>query len=430
MSGNKVYEDNQNRLSELVFAYRKSDAAKRAQYQTLIEQYSAALAELSGPYHALPASQPEILTIPKIFNKSHNENFISDYLAYILNPKRNGIGNQPLNILMELISPEIELRDFQKVEIIREYPLHERRIDILILIDDMIVIGLENKIFAFESQEQTVFYAQALDQFFQNRERLYAFLTIEGKAAYSDKFRALSYQQLLTAFQAVQFPAGDFKKRTLWEDFLMHMEIHLTMNSKKLDIPEPEKLSLYLKHHKMLSDLRSAYEGSREAVFNTIAQDIQKEFGNWDWIFNFNPARDWQLMYKPHWYLKKPPIRVMLVMWFTREILLANDFLISIEVQGYEKEWDTQEEIPQFFNLFEPRFNALKTIYKEKGIFYLTALPERPLLAKLCVAWKRYPVIFNTDQVETISAPIIIAIEEFMFLLAPIEETLQEINVE
>ena len=49
----------------------------------------------------LPVKDTKIKTIPRIFNRTYDENFISDFLAYILDPLQNGVGLEPLIRVIE-----------------------------------------------------------------------------------------------------------------------------------------------------------------------------------------------------------------------------------------------------------------------------------------------------------------------------------------
>jgi hypothetical protein len=76
----------------------------------------------------LPAHEKS-LTIPHIFGMQNGEYFMSYYLAYVLNPKRNGIGSATLECLIkEAFDEEVNL-DADTIHIEREYPIKGNRID-------------------------------------------------------------------------------------------------------------------------------------------------------------------------------------------------------------------------------------------------------------------------------------------------------------
>jgi len=427
MNTKKVATDYQSRLNDLSSSYREIEEERQLLSQHRREQYKLELTHLTGAYQTLPPSKPVPLTIPSIFRRSYDENFISDYLAYILDPKKNGIGNAPLAKVLEFIFPELERWDWKSVEIIREYQIGQGRIDFLILIDEVIVVGIENKIFAPEAVEQTKYYADVLDQKFDNRGRYYILLSIDGRPATSEKFYSLSYCDLLKIFRTIPYSCiNNLHKSILWEDFLTHMEVYLAMNSEDLVIPDKNKVVLYLQHREMINDLLSAFDGSKDIVFDYIASHLKQRLGNIEWEYNFNSTRDWQLVYKRNWYPKEPPLRIIWVFWYTRDILSSSNFQVSVEVQGYEK-WDTQEEIDDFMELFDIRYTLLKKVYEEKGIQYRPSVKGRQILTKLGIAWKPYTLEIDFDHLENISDQIIKAVDDLAFLTEPIDETLQEL---
>ena len=74
-------------------------------------------------------------TIPALFKRTYDENFISDYLAYILDPSRNGIGTEPLQALLSLAFDYDSDMDLDNAIIDREHTFKDSslgRIDLLI----------------------------------------------------------------------------------------------------------------------------------------------------------------------------------------------------------------------------------------------------------------------------------------------------------
>ncbi|MFZ4453601.1 PD-(D/E)XK nuclease family protein [Salibacterium aidingense] len=146
-------------------------------------------------------------TVLTILNKQfHDENAISDYLAYVLNPNVNGVGIQPLHNLLQLITPSVEVTDADNVQIEREYPFppSNRRIDFLITINDETAIAIEHKVFAPEHKNQTSHYETDMQKAFgaKGYRVEYMFLTPDGKKC--GKLQGLapiSYHHLVTALK-------------------------------------------------------------------------------------------------------------------------------------------------------------------------------------------------------------------------------------
>lgn len=156
-------------------------------------------------YKHLPEKDNKIRTIPSIFNRTYDENFISDFLTYILGPQQNGVGLEPLIRVIEKytekgvdILENLTLEEKNNVEIIREHSFSNgRRIDILIKVQDELVIAIENKIFATELENQTRDYAKSIHREFPDYEYVLLYLTPEGISPRSKEFSTISYKQLI-----------------------------------------------------------------------------------------------------------------------------------------------------------------------------------------------------------------------------------------
>lgn len=128
--------------------------------------------------------------MPTIFNKNRNENFISDWLAFILNPSVNSLGIVPLNLLLKVAGEETEFSDeaTTNMGIAGEYsPCREcylddnkeNRIDLLFKVEDFnqrYLIAIENKVYSGQSKEnQLLTYQKFIEQ-----------IRLDGSAGYSD----------------------------------------------------------------------------------------------------------------------------------------------------------------------------------------------------------------------------------------------------
>lgn len=261
-------------LARLRTDYERLLNAERRAYEAQLAKYQAALAEMARSYPSLSGTVERPLTIPVIFGRSYDENFISDYLAYILDPDRNGIGDEPLVRLLELVVPEAEMPDIEVVEITREYSLGSGRIDLLIDICESAVVGIEAKLWSPESPGQTAGYARAMRREFPDRPHHLIFLTPSGTKPRSSAFRAVSHSQLLQTLREIRYDwRTDVRKSVLWEDFLTHLEVYVVMDNQAPVLSE--KTRLYIANHEMLRDLEGAYDRDSRAVFDYVVSRLE-----------------------------------------------------------------------------------------------------------------------------------------------------------
>jgi len=376
-----------------------------------LQRYKNSLDIIKQIYPHLPPPSKRPLTIPAIFGKSYDENFINDYLAYILNPEKNGIGSAPLLRLIKFVAEDVEVNDFESVEIIREHPLGESgRIDLLILIDGNYAVGIENKTLSSEGYNQTQKYVKALERQLEDYELFYIFLTPDGRKASSSKFQPVSYKQLLDILKNVQFDwKKDIRKSLIWDDFLLHLEFYIAMGQDNLQLSE--KAKLYVNHHEMIEDIRRAYEQDARNIFEYIFTKIKYSLGG-GWLFDFKDSRFYQQIWKESW--RRNGLWVHYEFWYGLNFLTGTDFKFMVDVEGNRSVKD------RFMQLFETEYNrTLKNEYESKKILY------RPSHRRIAIAWKAYQVETDLTKIEE---PFVSAVNELKFLTEVIDTITQKIT--
>lgn len=352
----------------------------------MILEYSNSLLELLNQYDKLLDSPPT--TIPRIFKKwgygrgrdfSNDENFISDYLAFVLNPNINGIGIAPLQNLIKLTGIEIEFSNPKDIHIRREFFLKDNdHIDLLIEIGKNEVIGIENKIFAQEStngEYQTERYAKAFNSLlkFSNTRVTKIILTPKGDKPHSPLFIPISYKQLLGAFRKIQYANanGDIRRIGIWLDFLTHLEDYIV--NEKLEISEKSKL--YRQYSPMMQDLQASYEKDKERLFNLIRDRFVEEIGEaYEYYYADHTGMDMPNtldFWKPGW---QNPGGIALLICYSIEMpadyILADSLDFSFDLSIVGNDWEVSDLSTEFV-LFLQNSDHWKNISvdcKKKGI--------------------------------------------------------------
>lgn len=303
------------------------------------QQLTQELNQLQKLYNYLPNEPEPTISILDIFNKTYNENYISDFLAYILNPTQNGIGIGPLQKLTgfgggkwntDLENPNI------KIEIIREFVLaNNRRVDLVILINDSLVIGIENKVFTGEHNKQTIDYAKRLKARFKDYEYVFLLLSPEGKKPLSDAFRAMSYSDLHYLLASISYDAvKDIRKTVIFEDFKTHLEDKF-MNQNAFSLSK--KAELFIEYGRMLEDLKKSFEEDYKNVLKVILQMIKENLQQVDaddiWEVNTADTRNYHQISKKTW--RKSDLFVHFELRMTSSNMTTNgmiDFALDIEL--------------------------------------------------------------------------------------------------
>ena len=382
--------------------------------RSLVAGYQETLKSLSARYDALP---PEPLTIPTIFGRGYDENFISYYLAYILDPKRNGIGIGPIKALCGIYGRDVADLPWEDVIIYREYVLGGRRIDLLLEIEDQWVLGIENKIFASEATNQTSDYARLIAAKFPKSMRDFIFLTKGGEQAQSKCFSPISYACLLKALKTVSLDASlAGRKRVLWEDFLEHLEVYIVMtNSPQFQFSE--KTQLYLKNYQMLQDMERTFKDDwREAIEHLerylstlITNEPWEADGEWE-IDASKTGHHWLLFRNKAWNEKG----------------LNIDFWWQLSPGDWKEgripftiDWRGKKELTTtFLEQIDEEYRKDQNQHNLSGMIY------RPSYRPVCIVQKNYSFDGSIAAVETI---FVQSIADFQFLIPIIDRVAAKI---
>jgi hypothetical protein len=346
-----------------------------------------------------PSEPTKPLTIPASLRRSYDENFLSDYLAYILNPKHNGIGIHPLAALCRSYGRNPDDLFLDKVIIYREYGLDSGRIDLLLEIEGQWVLGIENKIFSPEGEGQTISYAKHINSKFQNVDRDFLFLTIGGERAQEDVFRSVSYNRLLVALKTVTLADDiEIRKRILWEDFLQHLEEYIVMSTSG-QFAFSEKAKLYLEHYRMLQDMEHIFNSDwNEAVDYLKDRCIAfKKDDLWQTDTFKGESKgqlSWIVIQKKTW---KKDASINVQFWWSLSPWEWIDKKIPFKIDVYGSLADA------FLTLMNERYPTVQEQYTQKEVDY------RPANRRYCIAQKNY----NFD--ESIEGAVGVLIQTFAF---------------
>lgn len=327
-------------------------------------------------------SKKRELTIPEIFEKENNENFISTYLAYILNPTKNGIGRHPLESIINYFIPEFDtsILNWGEVEIYREVQLDENsRIDITILFPGELFIGIENKIRSTEQFQQTIRYSDKIGTIHKKCTILCILLNQTGDNPQSPNFKTLTYKQLYNLLSDIKIDfINNLKKGVIFHDFLTYIkEVLLTMNDK-LEISK--KTELYIKSIDLFKDLRESFKEEEQKIIYLTKDISENIFGN---NFSYDWRKNYQQIYKQSWIQNN--LFVHYEFWITGDSLFdSKKIQFMIDVEGNLKN--------TFFDNFEKLYPKYANDFAQKSIVY------RPKHRRVALAFKEYEVFKNINS--------------------------------
>ena len=342
-------------------------------------------------------------TILSFLDKKYNENTINDYLAYVLDPNKNGIGNKPLNNLISNFNSEIDIEyiDDTIIEVNREYTFDDgTRIDILININNELVIGMENKVNSKERKDQTFNYKEQIEKEF-GENHILIFLTIGGQKPNSD-FNSLSYKELVENLKNVNYDfTENIRKSIYYQDLIIHLEEYI-MNEEYVSISE--KTKLYIKNKSLIQDLKDSLENDSKNSFDKIENYIENYFDD-NLEVDFG-GRSYQQFYKETWKSFEN-LNVHFEYHFSPEdLLLRNKINFMIDVEKSNKE--------KFIDIFNTVHKDKIKNFENKNIYNCPDKRER------AVAYKEYD--FEPEKLISI---IDKSLSEFEFLIDLIDKTFE-----
>jgi len=401
-----------------------------------IKDYKKRLDKLNEIFKYIPKRE-KLQTIPKIFGKGHDENFISDYLAHIINPKKNGIGSEPLRKLVSkfLIEDksknqfrgiEIEEINFGDVEINREYSLQqkgkrgkERRIDLFIEIGDSFLVAIENKIDSGEwtqGKSQTEIYYDLIERNFSDvfENRIMVFLTPQGKEPICEEFKALSYNKLVKLLKSVEFDfADDIRRSFIYNDFIRHLEEYI-MNKGSLELNE--KTQLFFEHYDIIEELKESYAEDQKEVFDYIKSKIRSFVinnypgSNWNFYFSkLKTKKDYQQIYKEDW--NESDYKVHFEFYYSLyRIISEKKIIFKVDVEGNRRN--------EFISIFRKKYQDVNE-YEKNNVNRF-----RPKRKDKTIAYKQYQIKELKDLDKTIEDML----EDFLFLIPLIDQAIEDLE--
>jgi hypothetical protein len=395
-------------LQTLSTQYQNLLQVEQSTRYALVEKYSACLTALAARYKNARVPEP-LLTIPRVFGRTHDEYFISDYLAYILDPAKNGLETAPLEAFLRLCQIDIMNIPLEHAHIRREYGLEGGRIDLLIECGEYFVVGVENKIYSPEGVGQTIHYSRVMDKNFSDIPHHLVFLTRTGYHAASKNAIPISYTMLWEALRSVPVSnLQDRRKLVMWEDFLEHLEVYImNKNSTSNLFTFSEKAQLYFDNYEMITDLTEIYKQEWGDAIAFLETSLNSRLGE-GWETDFPTRYGYQLLYKPQW--RPNNIFIHFEWWFTFDAYQNRHIKTMVDVEGKRS-----VEALAFFDL---QYKKLDKTYAQLGIEY------RPKKRKNAIAFKEY---FIEQDINKVAEKFYESFEELGFLEPVIDEVLADV---
>lgn len=174
-------------------------------------------------------------SIPEIFGIQYKEVYITQWLGYLLDPNKNGLESlclMPLNALLSAgdYSEIPNDTNIKQIKVYTEYVFeNNRRIDIYIETPQCL-IGIENKIWSCEQENQTHDYAKSLNEIAKGLKEvrcIYLYPELNEKAAQDDRFHSVTYRQLHDKLKNIDLDYTKDRNHWILNEFIKYVEENL-----------------------------------------------------------------------------------------------------------------------------------------------------------------------------------------------------------
>ncbi len=206
-------------------------------------------------------------TIPEVFGIQYKEVYITKWIAYLL---RQSFGYKILNVLLKTAKSKINVSENEVIEVHTEYVFNpKRRIDILIFTKNHL-IGIENKIWSGEQENQTKEYLECMRKLKSDEYVEGIYLHPEGNQSESNHFKNVTYTELYDALSRINIPdyPASFEKM-MFDQFMTYVKECLYMEKGKFPVI-PESVQLYAQNSELIKTIESAYTKDCEAVIEWL----------------------------------------------------------------------------------------------------------------------------------------------------------------
>ncbi len=247
------------------------------------------------------------ITLPEIFGQQDQENFVTYWLAYLLDPQVNGFGVEPLNALLRCVN-KIQASDKEGIEIEREYIFKSsgKRIDLLITTPDL-VIGIENKLYSGESGEQTKFYWDGMQKLLdsdQHKGKFPVGIYLKPEANQTEPicegFQLITYSDLCNELRSIEYDhCRNHRKNFFFYEFLLYVEEKLMQNNETGFPNITEGIKLYYDNREMLNQVKRDYDefiGKIKGWLSDYIRDNYCKFKSGNLSYKF-----WQIVENDAW---------------------------------------------------------------------------------------------------------------------------------
>ena len=232
------------------------------------------------------------------------EVLISKWLDFILNPKINGIGNKPLQLLIKLAGSNLNLDDYIFEDSYTELVTNnQKRMDIVLKYNGLWIV-IENKIDSLEHDDQTNEYFTYINETKDNNEVIYIYLkpNYNKSKPINDHFNIVTYDKFINELNTIKKEDYiDYNKYKYLNEFIFSGGRFI----KNQEIEITDSLKFYIKQIDKFTAIEDEYNSKNKILFNKICDEIIYCTNALDKQYKCYKSGNYIQIYKTNWSNEK-----------------------------------------------------------------------------------------------------------------------------
>lgn len=204
---------------------------------------------------------------------SPKEVIISEWLSFIFDPSRNGVGNTTINKLLEAVDINQDLDNYEFISTETEVSTgNGRRMDILIKYDGLWIV-IENKIESFENNYQTKDYYNYIESIKEDNKVIYIYLkpNYNNSLPKETRFKVLTYGKLINKLKQIsEFEYQDKNKYKYLKEFLLSGDRFM----RKEELDYNEAVLFYINNKDKMELIENEYKKQNRRLNEKLRYDI------------------------------------------------------------------------------------------------------------------------------------------------------------
>lgn len=217
-----------------------------------------------------------------VIKKVDNENIISAWLAFLLDPLKCG-SILPLKLFCRIVGFEI---NDESAIVEREYSLdNRRRIDIIIKLEKHWIV-IENKINSFECNEQTIDYAQKINDITKDKDIAVHCIYLKPKYnkshPRSEQFEVMTYEKLANIWGKIS--ENEFTRKNNYVYFAEFMKLIKGKYAMPNEIKFDENTKFYIDYREKFDAVEKSFDYACKIVKDKLLAMLDSVFPSDKWL--------------------------------------------------------------------------------------------------------------------------------------------------